>query len=132
VKKPVTQEIKREYRMAGRKEKTVLLDQSVKLTGYNRKYAVRLLPKKTDIQAAVAANGKTAVFKPEKKVMPKKQAGETGPRKGDRDSGQFNLTLIVADVFSHLDLVLQPAQQGPLPDTGEITTRRPNEYIRNP
>jgi hypothetical protein len=42
----VTREIKKEYRKAGRKEKTVLLDQFVKLTGYNRKYAVRLLSKK--------------------------------------------------------------------------------------
>jgi hypothetical protein len=46
------------------------------LTGYNRKYAVRLLSKKADTQAAVTADGKTAVFKPEKKIRPKNRLGK--------------------------------------------------------
>jgi hypothetical protein len=43
-----------------------MLDQFIKLTGYNRKYAIRLLSKKEDVQAVVTANGKTVVLKPEK------------------------------------------------------------------
>jgi hypothetical protein len=75
-KKSVTREIKGEYRKAGKKDKAVMLDQFVKLTGYNRKYAIRLLSKKEDIQATVIANGKTAVFKPEKKARPKNRLGK--------------------------------------------------------
>jgi hypothetical protein len=57
-KKSVTREIKGECRRAGRKDKTIMLDQFIKLTGYNRKHAVRLLSEKADIQAAVTADGK--------------------------------------------------------------------------
>jgi hypothetical protein len=75
-RKSVAREIKREYRKAGKNGKTVMLDQFIKLTGYNRKYAIRLLSKKADIQAVVTADGKTVVFKPEKKVRPKNRLGK--------------------------------------------------------
>jgi sarcosine oxidase delta subunit len=75
-KKAVTREVRGEYRKSARKNKTVILDQFIKLAGYNRKYAVRLLSKKTDIQATVTVNGKTVVFKPEKKARPKNRLGK--------------------------------------------------------
>jgi hypothetical protein len=53
-----------------------MLDQFVKLTGYNRKYAARLLSQKEGAQATAVANGKTAVFKPEKKARPKNMRGK--------------------------------------------------------
>ncbi|MDR2159335.1 MAG: hypothetical protein LBP23_04620 [Treponema sp.] len=39
-KKAVTRETGREYQNAGKKEKDLILDHLVRLTGYNRKYAV--------------------------------------------------------------------------------------------
>jgi hypothetical protein len=75
-RKSVTREIRVEYRKAGKKDKMVMLDQFIKLTGYNRKYAIRLLSKKEDVQAVVTANGKTTVFKPEKKARPKNRLGK--------------------------------------------------------
>jgi hypothetical protein len=50
-KKPVTREIKGAFRKAGKKDKAVMLDHFVNLTGYNRKYTIRFLSKKEDIQA---------------------------------------------------------------------------------
>ena len=78
-KKSVTREIKGEYRRAGRKDKTIMLDQFIKLTGHNRKHAIRLLSKKADIQAVATEDGETAVFKPEKKVRPKNRLGKPAP-----------------------------------------------------
>jgi hypothetical protein len=76
VKKSVAREIKGEYRRAGRKDKTVILDRFIKLTGYNRKHAVRFLSKEAGAQATVTANGETVVFKPEKKSRPKNRLGK--------------------------------------------------------
>jgi len=42
-KKAVVGEVGGRYRKAGKKEKTVILDELVKTTGYNRKYAVHVL-----------------------------------------------------------------------------------------
>jgi hypothetical protein len=42
-RKSLTREIRGEYCNAGKKDKMVMLDQFIKLTGYNRKYAIRLL-----------------------------------------------------------------------------------------
>jgi hypothetical protein len=43
VKQALTGELAPHYRTAGKKEKTALLDQFVRQTGYNRKYALHLL-----------------------------------------------------------------------------------------
>jgi hypothetical protein len=51
-RKAVTRETRGEYRKAGKKEKGLILDQYVRLTGYNRKYAIRILsspPPKTAV-----------------------------------------------------------------------------------
>jgi hypothetical protein len=42
-KKALTREVSKRYQQAGKKEKTRILDELVKTTGYNRKYAVHLL-----------------------------------------------------------------------------------------
>ena len=77
VKRALTREIRRDYRTAGKKEKTVMLDHIVKLTGYNRKYAVRVLSEKSDARATIAADGKTVIVKPEKKSRPKNRLGKS-------------------------------------------------------
>ncbi|GHV33538.1 hypothetical protein AGMMS4952_25510 [Spirochaetia bacterium] len=42
-KKALTKEISARYRQAERKEKTAILDEFIKTSGYNRKYASRML-----------------------------------------------------------------------------------------
>lgn len=42
-KKALTREVSKRYQQAGKKEKTVILDELVKTTGYNRKYALHIL-----------------------------------------------------------------------------------------
>ena len=66
-KKAVTREFKPRYQKASKKEKKVLLDEFTRLTGYHRKYAVRLLNAKPVKQVLVYMGGKTVKFKPEKK-----------------------------------------------------------------
>jgi hypothetical protein len=41
-RKAVTRETRGEYHKAGKKKKGLILDQYARLTGYNRKYAVRV------------------------------------------------------------------------------------------
>jgi hypothetical protein len=43
-RKAVTRETGGEYLKAGRKEKSLIPDRYIRPTGYNRKYAIRLLP----------------------------------------------------------------------------------------
>ena len=59
-KQAVTREYKPRYQEARKKEKTVLLDEFVRLTGYRRKSAIRVL-------SAKPAAGKAVKLKPEKK-----------------------------------------------------------------
>jgi hypothetical protein len=70
-RKAVTRETRREYQCAGKKEKGLILDQYVHLTGYNRKYAIRVLSMPFARTATMAGDGKTAVFKAGKKPRPK-------------------------------------------------------------
>ena len=42
-KKALTREVSKRYQQAGKKEKTKILDELVKTTGYNRKYALHIL-----------------------------------------------------------------------------------------
>ncbi|MDR2795435.1 MAG: hypothetical protein LBB47_01840, partial [Spirochaetaceae bacterium] len=65
--KAVTRETREEYHKAGKKEKGLILDQYVRLTGYNRKYAVRLLSKPVAGKTVMTViDGKTVVYKAEK------------------------------------------------------------------
>jgi hypothetical protein len=70
-RKAVTRETRGEYLKAGKKEKGLILDQYLRLTGYNRKYAIRALltpPAKT---TTAVIDGNPLVFKAEKKPKPK-------------------------------------------------------------
>jgi hypothetical protein len=75
-KKAITRESRREYQKADKKEKGLILDQYVRLTGYNRKYAIRVLSEPFDKTATMVKNGKTIVFKTEKKTRPKNRLGK--------------------------------------------------------
>ena len=57
-KKALTREVGKRYQKAGKKEKTKILDELVKTTGYNRKYALHLLAG-VGKTATVRTGGKT-------------------------------------------------------------------------
>jgi hypothetical protein len=66
-KKAVTREYIPRYQKASKKEKTTLLDEFTRLTGYHRKYAIRLLAAKPEKQVILYIDGKPVKLKPEKK-----------------------------------------------------------------
>jgi hypothetical protein len=66
-KQAVTREYLPRYQKASKKEKKVILDEFLKLTGYHRKYAIRLLGKRSIKQIVIYTNGKAIKIKPEKK-----------------------------------------------------------------
>ena len=66
-KQAVTREYKPRYKKASKKEKRSLLDEFVKLTGYHRKSAVRVLGTNPTKQVMIYMNGKAVKIKPEKK-----------------------------------------------------------------
>ncbi|MDR0760032.1 MAG: hypothetical protein LBF74_07980 [Treponema sp.] len=75
-RKAVTRETRGEYRKVGKKEKGLILDQYVRLTGYNRKYAIRVLSMRPGKTATGVIDGKTVVFKAGKKPKPKNRLGK--------------------------------------------------------
>jgi hypothetical protein len=75
-RKAITRETRREYQHPGKKEKGLILDQYVRLTGYNRKYAIRVLSLSFAKMAAMVRDEKTVVFKAEKKPRPKNRLGK--------------------------------------------------------
>jgi hypothetical protein len=67
-KKAVTREYKPRYQKVSKKEKKALLDEFIKLTGYHRKSAIRLLcAKPTNQMIMVYIDRKPVKVKPEKK-----------------------------------------------------------------
>jgi hypothetical protein len=66
-KKALTQEVTTRYRAASKKEKSAILNEFVKNTGYNRKYALRVLGRKTMREVLVKVDGKTVKLKPSKR-----------------------------------------------------------------
>ena len=66
-KKAITREYKPRYQKATKKEKKILLDEFLRLTGYHRKSAVRLLSLKPVKQIVLYKNGTAVKLKPEKK-----------------------------------------------------------------
>ena len=63
----VTREYTPRYQKTRKKDKTVLLDEFIRLTGYNRKSAIRLLSRKPVREVLIYTAGKTVKLKPEKK-----------------------------------------------------------------
>ena len=66
-KQAVTREYKPRYQRASKKEKKALLDEFIKLTGYHRKSAVRLLCVKPVKQIMIYQKGKAVKIRQEKK-----------------------------------------------------------------
>ena len=66
-KQAVAGEYTRRYQKAGKKEKTALLDEFIRLTGYRRKSAIRVLSGKRLRAVLMYAEGKAVKIKPEKK-----------------------------------------------------------------
>jgi len=66
-KQAVTREYKPRYKNATKKEKKALLDEFIKLTGYHRKSAVRVLCANQTKQVMIYIKGKAIKIKPEKK-----------------------------------------------------------------
>ena len=75
-KQAVTREYKPRYQKASKKEKRALLDEYIKLTGYHRKSAARLLCATTVRQVMLYQDGKAIKIKPEKN----RPANRTGRR----------------------------------------------------
>jgi hypothetical protein len=67
-KQAVARQVRCRYQKAGRKEKSAILDEFIKTTGYkNRKYAPRVLNRREPTEALLVVNGKTVKLKPPKK-----------------------------------------------------------------
>jgi hypothetical protein len=92
-RKAVTWETSGEYHKAGKKEKGLIRDQYVRLTGYNRKYAIRILSKPPDKTTTVVRDGNPLVFKAEKKPDRKigwvSQSTPGKPSSVSKSSGAF-------------------------------------------
>jgi hypothetical protein len=82
-KQAVTRETRGECQKAGKQQKGVILDQFIRLTGYNRKYAVRLLAKR-QTTPQTTAEGNTIIFKAKKKARAQKQAEQADLYPADR------------------------------------------------
>jgi hypothetical protein len=80
-KQAVTRETREDYQKTGKKQKGLILNQFTRLTGYNWKYAARLLAKHP-IMIQMTAERNTLIFKAEKNSGPKTgRANRSTPRK---------------------------------------------------
>jgi hypothetical protein len=66
-KQNVIADYRSRYRNPKRKEKATILNEVLFITGYNRKYAIRVLNRPQSPQALLVMNGKTVTLKPPKK-----------------------------------------------------------------
>ena len=81
-KQAVARQNRDRYRQASKREKTLVLNEFVQTTGYNRKYALRVLGKRGMPEVLAVADGKPAKLKPEKRNVPKTgRAGGSIPMK---------------------------------------------------
>ncbi|MDR0688925.1 MAG: transposase, partial [Spirochaetaceae bacterium] len=73
-KQAVARQVRSRYLKAGRKEKSAILDEFIKITGYkNRKYALRILNTPQAPQALLVVKSKTVKLKPQKKRPPNRK-----------------------------------------------------------
>ena len=75
-KQALTRQIRPRYRKAGRKEKTAVLNEFIRTTGYNRKYALRILSKPETAEPLLVIKGKTVKLRP----LKKRPANRTGKK----------------------------------------------------
>jgi hypothetical protein len=80
-RKEVTESFRKDYHGAKRKEKAALLDEFVKRTGDDRKYAIKLLKKRAK-EVVLYKKGRAVKVKPEKRRRP---ANRRGRKKYDED-----------------------------------------------
>jgi hypothetical protein len=66
-KKAVTRQIRSRCQNAQQKEKSDILNEFIQISGYNRKYVLRILNQPPAPQALLAVNGKPVKCKPLKK-----------------------------------------------------------------
>jgi hypothetical protein len=98
-KKAVMPETRGDYQKAGKKKIGLILDQYIRLTGYNRKYAVRVLSKPFGKSTTVVIGGTTVVCKAEKKPKPKNRPGKpiyTGGTLACIELGRQNIDFLMA------------------------------------
>lgn len=79
-RKAVTREYRPRYQKAGKKEKTAILDEFTRLTGYHRKHACRILGRNTPYEFLVYTDGGAVKVKVAKNPRP---ANRQGRRKYD-------------------------------------------------
>ncbi|MDR3343789.1 MAG: hypothetical protein LBT14_13620 [Treponema sp.] len=68
-KQALTWEVKQRYQAASGEEKQVILDEFIQNTGYDRKYALRVLTKKTVREVLLTVGGETVKRKPAKRKV---------------------------------------------------------------
>ena len=72
-KKAVTKELKDRYQRASKKEKTMMLNEFIRLTGYNRCYACQILKKKEKVLGYLNIAGKRIKYIADKRKIKRKK-----------------------------------------------------------
>ena len=72
-KKAVTKELRDRYQRASKKEKTMMLNEFIRLTGYNRSYACQILKKKERVLGYLNIAGKRIKYVADKKMKREKK-----------------------------------------------------------
>lgn len=72
-KKAVTKELRGRYQRASKKEKTMMLNEFIRLTGYNRCYACQILKKKEKVLGYLNIAGKRIKYVADRKTKRKKR-----------------------------------------------------------
>ncbi|KQC04789.1 MAG: integrase [Candidatus Cloacimonas sp. SDB] len=72
-KKAVTKELRNRYQRASKKEKTMMLNEFIRLTGYNRCYACQILKKKERVLGYLNIAGKRIKYVADKRKIKRKK-----------------------------------------------------------
>ena len=72
-KKAITKELRDRYQRAFKKEKTIMLNEFIRLTGYNRSYACQILKKKERVLGYLNIAGKRIKYVADKKMKREKK-----------------------------------------------------------
>jgi hypothetical protein len=110
-KKAVTRQVRSRYKKAGRKEKSVILDEFIKTTGCkNRKYALRILNKPETAESLLFTKGKAVRLSP-----PKKRPANRKGKKIYTDEVIAVLRLIWAFFWHKCGKILAPFMRQQMP-----------------
>jgi len=75
-KQAITEQIRKRYKKASKKEKKYILNELVQTTGDNRKYEIRILRKTSTKQVLTFVNGKSTRIRSNKCLRPKNRQGK--------------------------------------------------------